>query len=115
MRAVVGSMRANVGLMGAICGLDERIVGGAIDCELILGEAIIGGSTASRSSVGQSKVWQSSARRSWEVLVLARCWPDKVAIEGGLWVLAAAGLSWVGNTMIWRRSLAYSGSNELRW
>jgi len=55
--------------------------------------------------MGQSWVWQLSERRSWEVKV--QCWPDEEAIEGGLRVLAVAGMSWAGNMMIWRRSLAF--------
>jgi hypothetical protein len=73
-------MRA-VGSMGAMVG---SIVG-----------AIVGSMGAMVGSMGAN------------VGSMGRHCPSEVAIQRGSRVLAAAGMSWAGNTMIWRRLLAF--------
>jgi len=38
---------------------------------------------------------------------MGQCFLDEASIERGSQVLAAAGMSWAGNSMIWRRSLVF--------
>ncbi len=96
------------GLNGSHCGLDERIFGEAIDCESIVGETIIGGTIDGESIISVSGVIVGVAIVREAIMggddaVLAGRGGNRRRIAG---VLAAAGMSWEGNTMKWRRSLS---------
>jgi hypothetical protein len=97
------------GLDGSHCRLDERIVGEAIDCKSIVGETIIGGTIDGESIISVSGVIVGVAIVREAIMggdgaVLAGRGGNQRRIAG---VLAAAGMSWEGNTMIWRRSLVF--------
>ena len=75
--AVISSIRAIVGSIGAVVGSMGVVVG-------LMG-AVVG----------------------LMVEVMGQCLPDEALLKRGSQVLAAAGMRWAGNMMIWRRSLAF--------
>jgi hypothetical protein len=103
MGAIMGSMGANMGLngaiagsmMGAVIGLMMRAISsmGAVAGSMV--GAIVHSMGAMVGSVGAN------------VGLMGRRRPSKAAIQRGLRVLAVAGMSWAGNTMIWRRLLTF--------
>ncbi len=82
------------------------MVGWAIDCKLIVGKAIIGGTIDGKSIISGAIVGVAivgEAIVGGDGAVLAGRGGKQRRITGA----CRAGMSWAGNTMIWRRSLAF--------